>query len=137
MIQNTSIETFKVLENIQNEDQKSVIMALNSLGGATDSEIASYLGEIDPINSKKYRPRRTELYNNNLVINIGKRTCRISNRTTNVWSVNTFEKKKEIASSLNPTQMSTIINKLSCASKFQRDKIRQILDRLDEGTFYG
>lgn len=84
-IQQTSKEAFKDIQPKVKTRHTEILNALESLGEATDSEIAFFLGKEDP---NYVRPRRWELVNElKLVCYSRKRTCRISRKMVLAWKL--------------------------------------------------
>jgi len=89
MIQETSREAFKDIQESLGERQILVLNALKRLcqmyGSATDREIAFHLSKGDP---NFVRPRRFELVNKYKLVGFAiKRPCRITGKTALAWKV--------------------------------------------------
>ena len=84
-IQETSRESFaEEKEKGLSVRQHLVFNVLQEKGPCTDREIADYLGQTDP---NFVRPRRFELVKSGAVSWTNKRKCRITGKTSIVWSV--------------------------------------------------
>jgi len=92
-IRETSLEVFNELvrDGTFSQREAEVYIALNHLQEATDREITTYMGKSDP---NYVRPRRKELVDQNLIIEAGKRKCRITNMTSLVWRCNKLNERK-------------------------------------------
>lgn len=134
MIQSTSKEKYQELmsENKLSADQKMVVKALYSLiekgyTGATDSEIARELGEFDPVNSKRYRPRRTELVEKGYLMELDKRACEVTGSTCIAWGFNDGTGSDQ-PSFLSDSEMNKIFKLLARANGFQKNKVLDFLN---------
>lgn len=87
-VRDTSIKVYYDLidEGYVSDRQQLIINFLLVHPCSTDSEIAFGLGFDDPNN---VRPRRKELFDMGLVLDVGKRVCRVTGRTVYQWKFNT------------------------------------------------
>lgn len=128
-VSNTSIDAYHKLETNGklSEDQIKVYKALIDLGEASDTMIASYLGELDAINSKKYRPRRSELVDLGLVKACFKRPCVLTGNTVTFWEINNGGVVKSEKVALSDLMFRKLMSLLDDTNFFQRQMIRRRL----------
>ena len=81
MIQDTSAHAWALLTKDLTDRQKEVLDALRFFPDATNAEIAARLGW--PIN--RVTPRMGELRTQGLVLEAGKRTCKVTGGTAHAW----------------------------------------------------
>jgi hypothetical protein len=81
MIQDTSLFAYSIATQNLRAKQKQVLDALRFFPDATNAEIAANLGW--PVN--RITPRVHELRKMELVLDAGKRTCRITGSTAHAW----------------------------------------------------
>ena len=87
-IRETSKDAYNTLKTITNEINKRQLEYLKALDElnqpSTDYEVARHNKHNDP---NYFRPRRYELMKKGLVIEAGKRQCRITYRTCIIWQL--------------------------------------------------
>jgi predicted transcriptional regulator len=81
MIQDTSLFAYSVATQNLGAKQKEVLDALRFFPDATNAEIAAHLKW--PIN--RITPRMGELRKMGLVLDAGKRTCKVTGSTAHAW----------------------------------------------------
>jgi len=86
MIQNTSLESFMQLLPELGELQETVYNCIKSHPGLCNREIGVLIGK--PINC--VTPRVNELYKLNLVVCIGTKLDKHTDRNVMIWSVKTY-----------------------------------------------
>lgn len=133
MVQETSVEKYKELERAGkiSESQRVVLEALKNFGPSTDSELAQFLGEEDPVNSKKFRPRRNELVEKGLVVSRGKIRCEVSGGSAIVWDLadNVEGKGGNQLGCLSEVELKNVFKKLIKSNSFQKKKIRDWINK--------
>jgi hypothetical protein len=84
MIRQTSLMAYRDLTAIDLSSRyKEYLDALKSVGHpATDLEVSRFAGHSDP---NYFRPRRNELARMGLVVEVGKRACAVSGKTSLIW----------------------------------------------------
>ena len=80
----TSILSYRELQPSLGDKHQTVLVAFHAYPCSTDLEIAYHLGFKDP---NKVRPRRKELVDMGLIVDVGVRPCKISHKTAHIWSV--------------------------------------------------
>jgi hypothetical protein len=83
MVRQTSIEAYRDLQDIGNRQQIVFDVLKLYPHGLTDREIAEKLGYDDP---NKIRPRRFELVEKGLLIELPKRICSVSGKKALAWA---------------------------------------------------
>lgn len=133
MVQDTSKKTYYELmnEGVISGMQSEVLGALEHLGEATDSEIAVHLGYED---MNKVRPRRKELEELGIVVEIRKEACSITGRTAIKWGVNKggVERKKNEGEFLTEKELNKVFSFLNRMNLFQKNKVKEWLQNQEE-----
>lgn len=95
MIQRTSIESYygEKKAGRLGERQRAVYELIKENPGHTDRELARILAAADP---NTVRPRRYELVEKGLVIDAGKRKCRVTGKVAMTWRTRTGEIQQEL-----------------------------------------
>lgn len=85
MIRQTSLMAYQDItedKKLLNYRYNQIINIIHNSYGMTDREIADKLGYKDP---NKIRPRRNELMKKGIIIDCGKRPCRITGKFVHFW----------------------------------------------------
>jgi len=127
MVRETSIHTYNDLiqSGAINKMQQRVMLAFLRNPSSTDLEVA----EKHELKINVVTARRNELVSQGVMMDVGKRKCRISTRLAHVWRVRTIEEirkgnpnKKEF---LTATDMKKLQKNILLANDFQKIKVRQ------------
>ena len=83
MIRQTSLLSYKDILPELSQRYQEYLVALRGVGHpATDQEVSRYAGKSDP---NYFRPRRNELVKQGLIVEVGKRRCSVSGKTSLTW----------------------------------------------------
>lgn len=132
MVSDTSVSAFRDLNENDSlvSDRQRVLDVLRKFGACTDSEIAEFLGEKNPVDSKKFRPRRKELVDEGLVVSVGKSVCEVSGRVVLLWDLaRGVSKVGDKPECLSDVQFRGLLRKLRNANVFQKRKVKELVDR--------
>jgi hypothetical protein len=83
MIRQTSLLAYEMMKPMLSTRYVEYLDSLKKIGHpSTDLEVSRFSGHVDP---NYFRPRRNELVKLGLIIEVGKRECSVSKKTSLVW----------------------------------------------------
>lgn len=85
-VRQTSILSFDSIQPVLNGRYLEYLSVLRGIGHpASDREVCEFAGVVDP---NYFRPRRKELVDMGVIVEVGRRVCSVSGMTVCVWWFN-------------------------------------------------